>query len=625
MRAVLCHRHLPLPTPPPATELLPSAFTSTAAAVNYRTTPSVSSSSAAAPTAIDRLPADSTAAAFWDYQFLFASQRSESAKPVPLRLVAGSVPADFPVGTYYLAGPGVFTDDHGSTVHPLDGHGYLRAFSFAGDGGTVLYSARFVETQAKREEREEGTGRWRFTHRGPFSVLRGGKRVGNVKVMKNVANTSVLRWGGRLMCLWEGGDPYEIDPRSLDTVGPVDLVGQERHDGDRPANDRRWELAGAWDVAGLGVDVAAHFLKPVLRGVFNMPPKRMLAHYKIDPKRNRLLLLSCNAEDMLLPRSNFTFYEFDCNFELKQKKEFVISDHMMIHDWAFTDSHYVLLGNRIKLDVPGSLLALSGLYPMITALSVNPSRQSTPVYLLPRFSGSAQSGRDWRVPIEAPLQLWSSHIGNAFEERDEVGNSNIQLQVSVCSYQWFNFQKMFGYNWRTGKLDPSFMNMVEGKEASLPHLVQVTVELDSTGACRRCTVGNASKQWNKPADFPAINPALSGQRNTYIYAGTASGSRRFLPHFPFDSVVKLNCSDGSATSWSTGRREFIGEPIFVPRGTKEDDGYILVVEYAVARQRCYLVVLDAKRIGEANALVAKLEVPKHLTFPLGFHGFWAAR
>lgn len=27
----------------------------------------------------------------------------------------------------------------------------------------------------------------------------------------------------------------------------------------------------------------------------------------------------------------------------------------MIHDWAFTDSHYVLLGNRIKLDIPGKL------------------------------------------------------------------------------------------------------------------------------------------------------------------------------------------------------------------------------------------------------------------------------
>jgi 9-cis-beta-carotene 9',10'-cleaving dioxygenase len=34
------------------------------------------------------------------------------------------------------------------------------------------------------------------------------------------------------------------------------------------------------------------------------------------------------------------------------------------------------------------------------------------------------------------------------------------------------------------------------------------------------------------------------------------------------------------------------------------------------------VVLDAKKIGTENALVAKLEVPKNLTFPMGFHGFW---
>ena len=35
------------------------------------------------------------------------------------------------------------------------------------------------------------------------------------------------------------------------------------------------------------------------------------------------------------------------------------------------------------------------------------------------------------------------------------------------------------------------------------------------------------------------------------------------------------------------------------------------------------MVLDARKIGESNAVVAKLEVPKHLTFPMGFHGFWA--
>lgn len=39
---------------------------------------------------------------------------------------------------------------------------------------------------------------------------------------------------------------------------------------------------------------------------------------------------------------------------LVQRREFVLPDHLMIHDWTFTDSHYVLLGNRIRLDIPGT-------------------------------------------------------------------------------------------------------------------------------------------------------------------------------------------------------------------------------------------------------------------------------
>lgn len=46
--------------------------------------------------------------------------------------------------------------------------------------------------------------------------------------------------------------------------------------------------------------------------------------------------------------------EFDASFALVQKREFVLPAHLMIHDWAFTDSHYIVLGNRIKLDIPGT-------------------------------------------------------------------------------------------------------------------------------------------------------------------------------------------------------------------------------------------------------------------------------
>lgn len=88
---------------------------------------------------IDKTPKESNA--FWDYQFLFKSQRLEVATPIRLEVVQGKVPVDL-AGAYYLCGPGIFTDDHGSSIHPLDGHGYLRKFSV--QQGAVHYSARLV-------------------------------------------------------------------------------------------------------------------------------------------------------------------------------------------------------------------------------------------------------------------------------------------------------------------------------------------------------------------------------------------------------------------------------------------------------------------------------------------------
>lgn len=110
--------------------------------------------------------------------------------------------------------------------------------------------------------------------------------------------------------------------------------------------------------------------------------------------------------------------------------------------------------------------------------------------------------------------------------------------------------------------------------------MQVNISLDENGGCQNCSVDDLN-QWNKASDFPVINQELSGTRNSYVYAATSSGSRRSLPHFPFDTVVKLNTADKSTQTWSTSRRRFIGEPVFIPKGgggDEEDDGYLLVVE-----------------------------------------------
>lgn len=49
-----------------------------------------------------------------------------------------------------------------------------------------------------------------------------------------------------------------------------------------------------------------------------------------------------------------------------QKREYNIPDHLMIHDWAFTDTHYIIFGNRIKVDPLGEFvyqILSSLLYP----------------------------------------------------------------------------------------------------------------------------------------------------------------------------------------------------------------------------------------------------------------------
>jgi hypothetical protein len=100
----------------------------------------------------------------------------------------------------------MFADDHGSNVHLLDGHGYLGSFRF-GTNGAAQYSVRYVETTAKREEHDAGGVSWRFTHRGPFSVLRWG---GVPYELTNPTAVAVCTPKGHGVC----GTVAEVAPRA---------------------------------------------------------------------------------------------------------------------------------------------------------------------------------------------------------------------------------------------------------------------------------------------------------------------------------------------------------------------------------------------------------------------------
>jgi all-trans-8'-apo-beta-carotenal 15,15'-oxygenase len=42
---------------------------------------------------------------------------------------------------------------------------------------------------------------------------------------KNVANTNIIYWAGRLLALWEGGLPHRLEADSLRTLGTYTFKG----------------------------------------------------------------------------------------------------------------------------------------------------------------------------------------------------------------------------------------------------------------------------------------------------------------------------------------------------------------------------------------------------------------
>ncbi|MCO5608055.1 hypothetical protein L7F22_062260 [Adiantum nelumboides] len=370
-----------------------------------------------------------------------------------------------------------------------------------------------------------------------------------------------------------------------------------------------------------------------------MPKERMLAHCRIDAKRKRLVAITCYAEDTVLPTSTFTVYEFYSSLKLLQRKQFTMQEQQMVHDWGLTDNYYVLIANRVKLDhIGNSIAAFAGVTPMISSLSLDDSLHYAPMYLLPRLLKEGERQRDWSIPIEIPERLWLLHVANAYEEpTQEKGKINIIMHASACTYEWFSLQHIFGYDWQHQRLSPQLMNdekksYTKVGDLGAPHLVKFVVTFNPQENEAHDAKVQRPKGWQKGCDFPVVNAKISGLRNEYTYVGASSRVRKCFQNFPFDTIVKVRNSDESAVSWWSGKRCFVGEPVFISRHGSiqeathpcfvEDNGYLLCIAYNVAEQVCYMVILDAQRLGKSDTLVARLKVPKQFFFPIGFHAFW---
>ncbi len=133
--------------------------------------------------------------------------------------VTGELPAELR-GTVYRNGPGKMEAGGTPLGHIFDGDGMLSMYSMS--DGRVRFRNRFVQTKHyQRSIISDGA---------PFRALGtmrdGGLLANALRFPANVANTGVIMNAGKLLALWEGGRPTELDPDTLRTKGEYDYDGE---------------------------------------------------------------------------------------------------------------------------------------------------------------------------------------------------------------------------------------------------------------------------------------------------------------------------------------------------------------------------------------------------------------
>ena len=130
--------------------------------------------------------------------------------------VIGELPADLN-GIYVRNGPNQ-RHEPVSKYHRYDGDGMLHALAFK--DGNVTYRNKWIRTAPFVEEEAAGQGIY-------HGMLGNGRSLHPEMPVKETANTDVVLHGGKIIAMWYlAGEPYLVDPHTLETLGDYDFNGQ---------------------------------------------------------------------------------------------------------------------------------------------------------------------------------------------------------------------------------------------------------------------------------------------------------------------------------------------------------------------------------------------------------------
>jgi len=250
--------------------------------------------------------------------YALAAKSVEEELHVELERVSGAIPA-WLRGVLYRNGPGrqeLFGLPYG---HPFDGDGMVTRFEFSDTG--VGYQNRYVRTKEYCREQDAARPLSRsFGTNLPGGLIRNGLRMR----FKNAANTSVVHHGGKLLALWEGGVPHELDPKSLGTFGRFDYNGALSN-------------------------------KKTLIDRILAPELPFSAHPKVCVSTGELF----NFGMLLGVQPKLMLYRVRSDGTMDTPHSMPLGDLSFVHDFVLTENYLVFFLPAVAFDVPRALTGLS--------------------------------------------------------------------------------------------------------------------------------------------------------------------------------------------------------------------------------------------------------------------------
>ncbi|PZO19620.1 MAG: Apocarotenoid-15,15'-oxygenase [Leptolyngbya foveolarum] len=271
--------------------------------------------------------------------------------------IEGEIPSEL-AGTVFRNGPGL-TDINGYRLrHPFDGDGMISAIAL--QNGKAFYQNKFVRTEGYLAEQASG----KPEYRGVFGTQKPGGWLANAfdLRLKNIANTHVVYWGGKLLALWEAAEPHRLDPHTLETLG-LDYLDGLLKEGDPFA-----------------------------------------AHPKFDPE--------CNGEERMVNfsiktglSSTISLFEFSPDGTLAHQHKHSVAGFAFMHDFAITPNYCVFVQNPVSFN---PIPFVAGFKGAAECIQFNP-KAPTKIVVIPR-NGEGE------VRFYNTEPCFVFHHANAFEQ-----------------------------------------------------------------------------------------------------------------------------------------------------------------------------------------------------------------